>query len=173
MVKNLPANAGDIRDVGLIPGSGRSPGEENGNPFQCSCLDNPMDRGPWRAIDHGVKQSWAQLKWLNPYAVNSKIVEFSFKLCTFSTVPSISSFLNCFKWGSLILQLVKLKHSRTTFGINYYLQKLQRKEGAKKIEIEIIVLYSSLNKKKLLKFRGNVFVCVFLETCKRNLNLEN
>ena len=62
MVKNLPANAGDIRDVGLIPGSGRSPGEENGNPLQCSCLDNPMDRGPWRAIDHGVKQSWTQLK---------------------------------------------------------------------------------------------------------------
>ena len=67
----------------------------------------------------------------------------------------------------------KIKAFGTTFGINYYLQKLQRKEGAKKIEIEIIVLYSSLNKKKLLKFRGNDFVCIFLETCRRNLNLEN
>ena len=44
MVKNLPANAGDLRDAGLIPGLGRSPGEANGNPLQCSCLENPMDR---------------------------------------------------------------------------------------------------------------------------------
>ena len=42
--KNLPANAGDVRDRGLIPGLGRSPGGENGNPLQCSCLENPMDR---------------------------------------------------------------------------------------------------------------------------------
>ena len=45
MVKNLPANAGDIRDAGLIPGSGRSPGEGNGNLLQYSCLGNLMDRG--------------------------------------------------------------------------------------------------------------------------------
>ena len=45
MVKNLPVNAGDIRDVGSIPGSGRSPGEGNGKPLQYSCLENPMDRG--------------------------------------------------------------------------------------------------------------------------------
>ena len=53
-VKNLPANAGDIRNTGLIPGSGRSPGEGNGNPLQYSCLENPMDRGAWRAIVHRV-----------------------------------------------------------------------------------------------------------------------
>ena len=45
MVKNMPTNTGDIRDVGLIPGSGRSHGGGNGNPLQCSCLENPMDRG--------------------------------------------------------------------------------------------------------------------------------
>ena len=45
MVKNPPGNAGDVRDAGLIPGSGRSPGEGNGNPFQYSCLENPMDGG--------------------------------------------------------------------------------------------------------------------------------
>ena len=45
VVKNSPANAGDIRDAGLIPGSERSPGEGNGNPLQYSCLRNPMDRG--------------------------------------------------------------------------------------------------------------------------------
>ena len=47
VVKNLTANAGDIRDVGLIPGSGWSPGGGDGNPLQCSCLKNPMDRGDW------------------------------------------------------------------------------------------------------------------------------
>ena len=47
VVKSLSANAGDIRDVGLIPGSGRSPGGGNGNPFQYSCLKKPMDRGAW------------------------------------------------------------------------------------------------------------------------------
>ena len=45
VVKNPPANAGDVRDVGLIPGWGRSPGEGHGNPLQYSCLENPMDRG--------------------------------------------------------------------------------------------------------------------------------
>ena len=53
MVKNLPANAGDIRDAGSIPGLGRSPGEEHGNPLQYSCLENPMDRGAWQATVHG------------------------------------------------------------------------------------------------------------------------
>ena len=45
VVKNPPANAGDVRDMGSVPGSGRSCGEGNGNPFQYSCLENPMDRG--------------------------------------------------------------------------------------------------------------------------------
>ena len=57
MVNNLPANAGDIKDVGLIPGSGRSLGGENGNPLQCSCLENPMDRGACWAIVHGIAES--------------------------------------------------------------------------------------------------------------------
>ena len=54
MVKNLPANTGDSRDTGSIPGSGRSPGAGNDNPFQCSCLENSMDRGTWSATVHGV-----------------------------------------------------------------------------------------------------------------------
>ena len=53
-VKNLPANAGFARDVGSIPGLGRSPGEGNGNPLQYSCLENPMDRGAWWATVLGV-----------------------------------------------------------------------------------------------------------------------
>ena len=53
MVKNLPANAGDARDLSSIPGSGRSSTEGNGNPLQYSCLGNSMDRGVWRATVHG------------------------------------------------------------------------------------------------------------------------
>ena len=56
MVKKLLAIAGDIRDVGSISGLGRSPGEGNGNPLQCSCLENPMDRGAWWAVSHGVSK---------------------------------------------------------------------------------------------------------------------
>ena len=52
VVKNLSANAGDLRDVGSIPGYGRSPGGGNGNPLQYSCLGNPMERRAWRAIVH-------------------------------------------------------------------------------------------------------------------------
>ena len=52
MVKNLPANAGDARFMGSVPGSGRSPGVGNGNLLQCSCLENSMDRGAWWATVH-------------------------------------------------------------------------------------------------------------------------
>ena len=62
MVKNLPANAGDVRDAGLIPGSGRSPGRGHVNPLQYSCLGNPMDKGAWWVVVHRVAQSWKLLK---------------------------------------------------------------------------------------------------------------
>ena len=54
LVKNLPANARDVRDAGLIPGLGRSSGGGYGNPLQYSCLENPMDRGAWWATINGV-----------------------------------------------------------------------------------------------------------------------
>ena len=62
MVKNPPANAGDIRDVGLIPELGRSPGEGPGHPLQYSCLENPMDRAAWQAIVYRVAKNQTQLK---------------------------------------------------------------------------------------------------------------
>ena len=58
-------NAGDIRDMSSIPGSGRSPGESHGNPLQYSCLENPRDRGAWWAAVYGVTQSQTWLKHLN------------------------------------------------------------------------------------------------------------
>ena len=58
LVKKIPpANEGDIRDVGLIPGLGRSPRGGNGNPLQYSCLENSIDRGAWQAIVHGIANS--------------------------------------------------------------------------------------------------------------------
>ena len=57
VVKNPPANAGDVRGAGLIPGSGRSPGGGNANPLRYSCLENPMVREAWQAIVHMVKKS--------------------------------------------------------------------------------------------------------------------
>ena len=64
-VKNPPAKAGDLRDSGSIPGSGRFPGGRQGNPLQYSCLENPMDRGALQATVHGVTESWTQLKQLS------------------------------------------------------------------------------------------------------------
>ena len=58
LVENPPANAGDRRDPGLIPGLGRSPGEGNGNPLQYSCLENPMDREAWWVTVYRVAKSW-------------------------------------------------------------------------------------------------------------------
>ena len=62
VVKNPPANAGDLRDVGLIPGSGGSAGGRHGSPLQYSSLENPMDRGAWWATVHRVARSRTRLK---------------------------------------------------------------------------------------------------------------
>ena len=62
VVKNLSANAGDIRDMASIPGSGRSSGGGHGNPFQYSCMENPMERRAWRATVHGVTKSRTRLR---------------------------------------------------------------------------------------------------------------
>ena len=58
VIQNLPSNAGDVKDVGSVPESGRSPGGGHGNTLQYSCLENPMDRGAWQAAVHMVTKSW-------------------------------------------------------------------------------------------------------------------
>ena len=81
MVKNLPANAGGVRDVGSIPQLGRSSGGVHGNPLQYSCLENPMHKGAWQAAAHRVAKSWTWLKWLR-------------------THTCVLGFLNCHFFGS-------------------------------------------------------------------------
>ena len=83
MIKNAPAIAGDIRDAGSTPGSGRSPGEGHGNPLQYPCLKKLMDRGTWHATVHRVTKSWTQQKQLsthvtpyNTYAISNSINKF-------------------------------------------------------------------------------------------------
>ena len=68
MVKNSPANAGDLRDTGLIPGLGRSLGGRHDDLFQYSCLENPMDRKAWWATVHGVVKSWTLEKAMAPHS---------------------------------------------------------------------------------------------------------
>ena len=67
MVKNLPADAGDARDAGSMPGSGRSSGVGHGIPLQYSCLENPMDRRAWRATVHGVTRVGLELATKSHY----------------------------------------------------------------------------------------------------------
>ena len=62
VVKKLPANSGDIKNASSTPGWGRSPGGGHRNPFQYSCLENPMDKGAWRATVHGITNIWARMK---------------------------------------------------------------------------------------------------------------
>ena len=66
--KESTCKAGTAEDAGSIPGLGRSPGGEHGNPLQYSCLENPMDRGAWRATVHGVAKSRTGLKWLSTHS---------------------------------------------------------------------------------------------------------
>ena len=76
LVENLPANAGDIIDVGWIPGLGRSPGGWHGNSLQYSCLENPMDREAWWATVHEVAKSWPWLKQLSMHVCTQQVHHF-------------------------------------------------------------------------------------------------
>ena len=87
MVKNPPANAGD---VDLIPGLGRSLGGGNGSPLQYSCLESPMDRGAWRAIVHGVAKSWS---WINDKTITMTTWKFPYA-SVFSLVSRYESRLS-------------------------------------------------------------------------------
>ena len=83
MLKNPLANSGDIRNRSSIPGSGRSPGDGNGNPLQYSCLENPRDRGAWWATVHGVPKSQA---WLSDFTFTFYFHALEKEMATHSSV---------------------------------------------------------------------------------------
>ena len=74
VAKNLPANAGDVRDLGWVPGLGTCPVGGHSDPLQYCCLENPLDRGAWGTIVHRVSKSWTRLKWLNTHAHKLSLV---------------------------------------------------------------------------------------------------
>ena len=84
--KESASNAGDIRDVGLIPGLGRSPGEGHGNPLQYSCLRNPLERGAWWVTVHRVTKSQMGLNRLSTHTKLHMVVHVMFSLSFSLTV---------------------------------------------------------------------------------------
>ena len=82
-VNNLPACAGDARDTGLISGWERSPGGQNNNPLQYSCLENPMDRGAWWATGHRVAKSQTRLKQFSMYTCQKPLFRYHILLLIF------------------------------------------------------------------------------------------
>ena len=89
VVKNLPATAGVVRDTGLIPGSGRTPGGGHGNPLQYSCLEKPMVRGAWQHAVHRVTQSQTRLKLLSMHAHHLVLSLPVYRLYPHQAVPSM------------------------------------------------------------------------------------
>ena len=92
VIKNPPANAGDVKDTGLMPGSERSPRGGHGNPLQYSCLENPMDKGAWWATVHRVTNNRTWPKWLSKHACTKWIVMYSFQLHYFLYFIFVSLF---------------------------------------------------------------------------------
>ena len=106
VVKNLPANAGDARDMGSIPGSGRSPGLGKGNLLQYSCLENPMDRRTWLATVHGVTKSQT---WLSTHlSIRSSIIIFPSIIYSLLVWTDILSFNGLNSLVFLIILVLKL-----------------------------------------------------------------
>ena len=136
MVKNPPANTGGMRDKGPIPGLGGSPGGGHGNPLLYSCLENPMDRGAWRAAVHGVAKSRNDLETLHTYWID--FTDFLFEVlnitdtkCFLSSSASgaytcvviISLFIcvqtNC-KWIQLVKNILIMALIQSLLNIQIY-----------------------------------------------------
>ena len=115
VVKNVPANAGDIRDAGLIPGPGRSSGGGYGNPLQYSCLENPLDRGAWWATVHGVTKGQT-LTWLSTHASYFTEEELKQKQVWLLACLQVSKWesLNLMDPGALLL------HTTAALALTYY-----------------------------------------------------
>ena len=89
LVKDLPANAGDVRDAALSQGWEDPPRGGHGNPLQYSCLENPMDRGAWRATVHGVTKSWTRLKWLSTYTSHAVLLKLKIPALAYLTLQNV------------------------------------------------------------------------------------
>ena len=103
VVKNPPDNPRDIREPGLIPGWGRSPGGGHGNPLQYSCLENPMDRGAWGAVVHRVTKSWTWLKpWSSIHIFFRKCAPLPYTIVFFCVCVCVEGILRWFLFSSFV-----------------------------------------------------------------------
>ena len=89
VVKNPPANAGEARGTGSNPVLGRAPGGRNGNQFQYSCLEKPMDRGVWWATVHGIAKSWTQLSTHSQTCTQGHLGSLTISLEPWYSIPSV------------------------------------------------------------------------------------
>ena len=116
VIKNLPTNAGDLRDAGLIPGLGSSPGGGHHNPLQYSCLENPMDRGAWQAMVHKLTKSWTQLSDLAcMHTAHLLFAEWMNKWMDNFLLPLLWGFFSLVSVSSLCLSLLDLSFQHTIF----------------------------------------------------------
>ena len=115
--KETACNAGDMD---LIPGSGRSPGAGNGNPFQYPCLENPMDRGAWRATVHGITRSWTRFE-TNMQSLTGRVTE---KVSSFNKYTIYRIIIYLYEWSCRILAPCGSLRNR----LNYSEKELQNIE---------------------------------------------
>ena len=118
VVKNLPASAGDLRDMGSIPGLGRSPGGGRGNPLQYSCLENPMDRGVWWATVHRVTKNQTRLKRQHTHTLRMPrnkfiLVQFLPSACVLSCFRGVGFFVTL--WTVAHQALLSMEFSRQEY----------------------------------------------------------
>ena len=107
VVKNMPVNAGDLRDVGLILGLGRSPGEGNGNPLKYSCLENPMDIGASKPTVYSIGKSRTWMKWLNTHMHTPYSILAACMLSCFS--PTLCNSMDCSLPGSSVCGIIQAR----------------------------------------------------------------
>ena len=114
VVKNPPVNAGDTRDVGSVSGLGRSPGRGNGNPLQYSCLENPMHRGAWQVIVHGIAKSRT---WLSDWAQHTSMYNLGKWKLYYHQVKYFGIYLNALLYNPTQIKMTSLSkcHPRVTY----------------------------------------------------------
>ena len=118
VVKNMPANTGDAKDVGSISGSGRSPGGEHGNPLQYSCLGKFMDRRAWWAIVHGVAKSWTRLSTHTHTHTHTQLYCLQITRSTKSKLINTSKMQSCVSFKKRIVKMSL--HLKTVFRLNIF-----------------------------------------------------
>ena len=134
VLKNLLANVGDTRDSGSIPGLGKSPGGEHGNPLQYSCLKNAMDRGAWWATVHGIPKSQTRLR---VHACNATLGSSNPRLRWFIRASPLLTGTGCQSWYLRSSILAEAMFSLSRFQLLPYepLVILWRKDGQKPMPI--------------------------------------